>query len=90
MLAFLFYHATLTNIHSFVVTIMESKLLLIGTKIKEERKAQSLTQTELANLSGVSVNFLSQLEQGKPSVQMNKVIMVLETLGLRMELKYSK
>lgn len=69
---------------------MESKLLLIGTKIKEERKAQSLTQTDLANLSGVSVNFLSQLEQGKPSVQMNKVLMVLETLGLRIEIKYSK
>jgi y4mF family transcriptional regulator len=69
---------------------MNSTLLLVGNKIKEERKAQSLTQTELANLSGVSVNFLSQLEQGKPSVQMNKVLMVLDTLGLRIELKYSK
>lgn len=69
---------------------MNPKLLLVGAKIKEERKAQSLTQTELANLSGVSVNFLSQLEQGKPSVQMNKVLMVLDTLGLRIELKYSK
>ncbi|MFT4654092.1 MAG: HTH-type transcriptional regulator/antitoxin HipB [Patiriisocius sp.] len=69
---------------------MESKLLIIGTKIREERKAQSLTQTELANLSGVSLNFLSQLEQGKPSVQMDKVLMVLDTLGLSMELKYSK
>lgn len=69
---------------------MESKLLLIGTKIRQERKAQSMTQTELANLSGVSLNFLSQLEQGKPSVQMDKVLMVLDTLGLNIELKYSK
>lgn len=69
---------------------MESKLLFIGTKIRQERKAQSLTQTELANLSGVSLNFLSQLEQGKPSVQMDKVLMVLDTLGLSIELKYSK
>jgi HTH-type transcriptional regulator/antitoxin HipB len=69
---------------------VESKLLFIGTKIREERKAQSLTQTELANLSGVSLNFLSQLEQGKPSVQMDKVLMVLDTLGLSIELKYSK
>jgi y4mF family transcriptional regulator len=69
---------------------MESKLSSIGTKIREERKAQSLTQTELADLSGVSLNFLSQLEQGKPSVQMDKVLMVLDTLGLSIELKYSK
>lgn len=69
---------------------MDSKLLLIGTKIRQERKAQSMTQTELANLSGVSLNFLSQLEQGKPSVQMDKVLMVLDTLGLSIELTYSK
>jgi y4mF family transcriptional regulator len=69
---------------------VESKLLFIGTKIRQERKAQSMTQTELANLSGVSLNFLSQLEQGKPSVQMDKVLMVLDTLGLSIELKYSK
>jgi y4mF family transcriptional regulator len=69
---------------------MEPKLSLIGTKIRQERKAQSMTQTELANLSGVSLNFLSQLEKGKPSVQMDKVLMVLDTLGLSIELKYSK
>lgn len=69
---------------------MNSNLLLIGTKIRQERKAQSMTQTELANLSGVSLNFLSQLEQGKPSVQMDKVLMVLDTLGLHIELTYSK
>lgn len=69
---------------------MHSKLLLIGTKIRQERKAQSMTQTELANLSDVSLNFLSQLEQGKPSVQMDKVLMVLDTLGLSIELTYSK
>jgi len=74
----------------FVGNCMGSTMLFIGAKIREERKAQSLTQTELANLSGVSLNFLSQLEQGKPSVQMDKVLLVLEALGLNMELKYSK
>jgi len=69
---------------------METRLSAIGTKIREERKAQSLTQTQLANLSGVSLNFLSQLEQGKPSVQMDKVLMVIDTLGLSVELKYLK
>lgn len=69
---------------------MATKLSLIGSRIRKERKSQDMTQTELANLSGVSLNFISQLEQGKPSVQMDKVLLVLETLGLCIELKYSK
>lgn len=69
---------------------MSTQLSQIGSKIREERKSQNMNQTELAHLSGVSLNFISQLEQGKPSVQMDKVIMVLETLGLKIELKYIK
>lgn len=69
---------------------MNTKISSIGKTIRSERKAQNMTQTELANLSGVSINFISQLEQGKPSVQMDSVFMVLETLGLSLEIKYSK
>ncbi len=69
---------------------MPSTIKQIGQRVKEERKSQGLTQTELANLSGVGLNFVSQLEQGKPSVQFDKVLMVLETLGLTVDLKYLK
>ena len=69
---------------------MSNKILTIGKRVKDERKAQGMNQTELANLSGVGLNFISQLEQGKASVQMDKVLMVLETLGLEIELKYVK
>ncbi len=62
----------------------------IGSKIRKERTSQSLTQTELGDLSGVSINFISQLEQGKETVQMNRVLMVLETLGLTLKVEYNK
>jgi len=69
---------------------MSDKISIIGRKVREERKAQGMTQTELAGLSGVGLNFISQLEQGKKSVQMDKVLMVLDTLGLEVELRYAK
>lgn len=69
---------------------MGDSIKSIGLSIKEERKAQGLTQTELANLSGVSINFVSQLEQGKSTVQMDRVLMVLETLGLGLRVVYTK
>lgn len=70
--------------------IMSKVAQRIGQRVKEERKSQKITQTELANLSGVGLNFVSQLEQGKASVQLDKVLLVLETLGLTIDLKYLK
>jgi len=69
---------------------MNAQMSLIGQKIKEERKAQKMTQTELANLSGASENFVSKLERAEATIQLNQALMVLETLGLCIELKYSK
>jgi y4mF family transcriptional regulator len=53
-----------------------------GTAIRRERKAQKLTQEELAAISGVGVRFLRELELGKESCQLGRALRVLETLGL--------
>ena len=63
---------------------------LLGQKIREERKAQALTQTELSLLAGVSLNFLSQLEDGKETVRIDKILQVIKTLGLEFQIKYGK
>lgn len=60
----------------------------LAHRIRKERKSQGISQTELANLSGVSLNFLSQLESAKPTVRMEKVLQVLNTLGLELHLRY--
>jgi y4mF family transcriptional regulator len=53
----------------------------IGSIVRRERKAQGLRQQELAAASGVGVRFIVDLEAGKPTVQLGKVLHVLATLG---------
>lgn len=56
----------------------------IGLAIETERKKRHLTQTQLAQLSNTSINFVSQVESGKPTAQIGKVIALLKTLGLQL------
>ncbi len=62
----------------------------IASEIFLERKAQGLSQTQLATIAGVSLNFMSQLEGGKHSVRLDKVCAVLEALGLEIRLVYRR
>ncbi len=62
----------------------------LAKKVRIERKSQGLSQTELAKLSGVSLNFLSQLESEKHTVRLDKVLQVLHILGLEFHLRYGK
>lgn len=39
--------------------------LILGQAIERERKHRRLTQTQLAELSNTSINFVSQVERGK-------------------------
>jgi y4mF family transcriptional regulator len=58
---------------------MDSKSL--GSLVHSERKAQKLLQTELAAAAGVGIRFIVDLEAGKPTLQLAKVLHVLATLG---------
>lgn len=53
----------------------------LGDFIRAQRQARGYTQRELAGVSGVGVRFLSELERGKPNVDLHLVLRVLETLG---------
>lgn len=61
--------------------IMNSKT--IGTLVRKLRKDQGLTQSEAAGYLNVGTRFLSDLENGKPTVQLEKVLHVLKGLGLK-------
>lgn len=54
----------------------------IGAAIRKKRKEDGLTLADAAALCGVGYRFLSDLENGKPTVQMGKVLQVLTALGL--------
>jgi y4mF family transcriptional regulator len=54
----------------------------IGAAIRQKRRAIGMRQAELAALSGVGIRFLSELENGKSSAEIGKVLIVLRRLGL--------
>ena len=59
----------------------------IGELIRKERKRQGVRQQDLADLSGVSWHFLSNLENGKSTVEFQKVLLVLRCLGIGIQLE---
>lgn len=56
----------------------------LGGVVRGRRKELGLTQPDLADLAGVSVRFLRDLESGKDTVRLDKLVAVLEILGLRL------
>jgi y4mF family transcriptional regulator len=59
-----------------------NKVEHLGKLIRNTRKLQKLTQEQLAATTGVGVRFIRELEQGKESCHMGKVLMVLAMLGI--------
>ena len=57
----------------------------LGRLVRATRKSQALTQQRLAAGSGTGVRFISDLENGKPTVELGKVLAVLNALGLKLE-----
>ena len=49
--------------------------------IRSRRKEIGLTQEELATQTGVGLRFLKELELGKRSLRMDKVLQVLQYFG---------
>ncbi len=57
-----------------------------ATAVRSRRQQLRLRQDEVADLAGVSERFVYALENGKQSVQLDKVAAVLFALGLHLEL----
>ena len=52
----------------------------------QSRKIQNFTQVQLAQVSNVETRFLSDLENGKPTCEIDKVIKVLVNLRIKLEI----
>ena len=50
----------------------------LSQTVKRLRKEFGMTQEELAMKSGVGLNFVRNLEQGKPTLRMDKVNQLLD------------
>jgi len=60
--------------------------IALGHLIREARRALGLRQPDLALSAGVGVRFLVDIERGKPTAQIGKIMQVLAALGIDMRL----
>ena len=59
----------------------------IGSKIRQARTVLELTQADLAELSGISLRSLKEMEQGKGNSTIGLVDKVLDALGLEIRIE---
>ncbi len=54
----------------------------LGNAIRSRRKELNYTQGYISEITGLSISFLSDLENGKPTAEIGKTIEVINLLGL--------
>ena len=55
--------------------------------VRRTRKSQKISQTILSQASNVGLRFVGDIERGKPSVQFDKLLSVLTSLGIVVKLE---
>ena len=56
----------------------------IALAVKQRRKRLGVTQQALAKMAGCGLVFVYSIEHGKPSLRLDKLLDVLEVLGLEL------
>jgi transcriptional regulator with XRE-family HTH domain len=67
-----------------------SHLIVLINQIKERREMLKITQESLADLSGVGLRTLKQLEAGKANPTFNTLQNLADVLGLELILQVKK
>ena len=62
----------------------------IGKTIRQRRKALKITQSDLAELAGISVNSLYKIERGEANPTLDLVEKIAEVLGLELKIEVKK
>ncbi|MBN2372878.1 helix-turn-helix transcriptional regulator [bacterium] len=58
----------------------------LGAAIRTRRRQLKVTQKDLAMTCGTGLRFIIDLEKGKPTCQIGKVLQVLQALGLKLQI----
>ncbi|MCK5082832.1 MAG: helix-turn-helix transcriptional regulator [Candidatus Omnitrophica bacterium] len=59
----------------------------IGSIVRSKRKEIGLTQKQVSDMCNVGVRFLSELENGKMTLEIGKVLTILNALGLEVKIE---
>ncbi len=54
----------------------------LGQTIRDRRKELGYTQAYLSEFTGLSITFISDVERGKKTAEIEKIIKLLHVLGL--------
>ena len=57
----------------------------LGAAIRARRKGLKVTQKDLAMTCGTGLRFIIDLEKGKPTCQIGKILQILQALGLNFQ-----
>jgi HTH-type transcriptional regulator/antitoxin HipB len=79
-MAFSTKHLPMGNVIESETPIHSS--LELGSVIRAQRKRLALTQLDVAGLGNTGNRFIVDLENGKPTVQLQKVMDLMDLLGL--------
>ena len=58
-----------------------------GLALRQRRKEMNYTQREISDLTGFSISFISDLENGKSTAEIGKAIYLANVLGLDIDIK---
>ena len=64
-----------------------NEMTQIAEVVRKTRKKQKVSQTVLSQASNVGLRFVGDIERGKPSVQFDKLLAVLTSLGISLKLE---
>lgn len=64
------------------MTTVDETIRSIIDSLREARRARGLTQGELADLLGLSRDFVSDLEQAKGTKHLRRLVQALHSVGL--------
>lgn len=59
----------------------------IGEHTRRRRRALGLPQRDLADLADVSERFVREVENDKPTLRLDKLVAVLDALGLELDVR---
>ena len=63
-----------------------NNMTTFGQEIKKRRKELGYTQSDLSKITGLSASFLSNLENGKETIEMGKALRISQLLGMDLHL----
>ena len=59
----------------------------LGAVVREQRKRLALKQLDIAGLGNTGNRFIVDLENGKPTLQLQKALDVMDLLGLELVIR---